>query len=250
MPPCTPFLGLTCRDTHEPNTTTNSPRRGDHACPPVRTHPANPRLAIVQQRGGDAEPRRQEPGDRAHVLEGRLGPESAAHARPRSSVRGGDGADGHDASAEGLGWPPRGVSHNRSARSRSPVQNSRTTEGGRPHHLGAADPLFQSTSRDVADVAHEADCRTSAGQPSKSRPLPRASAIRRLGKRRAEGVSFTDQYMPPIPPPGIGGVFCSSFFSTTTASVVRSSPAIEAAFCSAVRTTLVGSITPASTRSS
>ncbi len=38
--------------------------------------------------------------------------------------------------------------------------------------------------------------------------------------------------------------------STTTHSVVSSSPAIDAAFCSAVRVTLVGSMTPAFTRSS
>ena len=42
----------------------------------------------------------------------------------------------------------------------------------------------------------------------------------------------------------------SSFFSTTSASVVRSSVAMDAAFCSAVRTTFVGSITPAFSRSS
>ena len=54
--------------------------------------------------------------------------------------------------------------------------------------------------------------------------------------------------MPP-PPPGIAG---SSFFgfSATIASVVSSSDATLAAFWSAVRTTLVGSITPAFTRSS
>ena len=63
-------------------------------------------------------------------------------------------------------------------------------------------------------------------------------------------------YMPPMPPmppmspmpppPGIWPP--ASGFSTTTASVVSSSPAIEAAFWSAMRTTLVGSITPAWTR--
>src|SRR5712691_5778485 len=59
------------------------------------------------------------------------------------------------------------------------------------------------------------------------------------------------QYIPPMPPPpGIAGIFSFSFFSTTTHSVVRSSPAMDAAFCSAVRVTLVGSITPAATRSS
>src|SRR5437667_8635475 len=59
------------------------------------------------------------------------------------------------------------------------------------------------------------------------------------------------QYIPPMPPPpGIGGIFSFSFFSATTHSVVRSSPAMDAAFCSAVRVTLVGSMTPAATRSS
>src|SRR6266550_2021830 len=59
------------------------------------------------------------------------------------------------------------------------------------------------------------------------------------------------QYIPPMPPPpGIEGIFSFSFFSTTTHSVVRSSPAMDAAFCSAVRVTLVGSMTPAATRSS
>src|ERR1051326_5054875 len=61
--------------------------------------------------------------------------------------------------------------------------------------------------------------------------------------------------------PGAGvasAVFCSSvsysFGSSTTAQIVASvvsmSEAMEAAFCRAVRVTLVGSITPASTRSS
>src|SRR5690348_18125066 len=53
--------------------------------------------------------------------------------------------------------------------------------------------------------------------------------------------------MPPPPPPSAG---FSSFRWTTTHSVVSSSPAIDAAFCSAVRVTLVGSITPALIRSS
>ena len=51
---------------------------------------------------------------------------------------------------------------------------------------------------------------------------------------------------PPIPPP-IGGIAgLSSFSSTNTHSVVRNMPAIEAAFSSAMRVTLAGSITPAS----
>src|SRR5712691_6815542 len=60
------------------------------------------------------------------------------------------------------------------------------------------------------------------------------------------------QYIPPMPPPppGIGGIFSFSFFSTTTHSVVSISAAMDAAFCRAVRVTLVGSMTPAATRSS
>ena len=55
--------------------------------------------------------------------------------------------------------------------------------------------------------------------------------------------------MPPMPPaPGIAG---SSFFgsSATIASVVIIRPAIDEAFCSAVRVTLVGSRMPNSTMS-
>ncbi len=44
--------------------------------------------------------------------------------------------------------------------------------------------------------------------------------------------------------------FLGSGASVTAASVVSRSPAIDAAFCSAVRTTFVGSMIPAATRSS
>ena len=51
--------------------------------------------------------------------------------------------------------------------------------------------------------------------------------------------------MPPMPPPGMAGIPPSFFgFSATMASVVIRSPAIDAAFCSAARTTLVGSMMP------
>ena len=53
-----------------------------------------------------------------------------------------------------------------------------------------------------------------------------------------------------MPPPGMAGAaFSSSFFSTTTHSVVSRSEAMDAAFCSAVRVTLVGSRMPAYTMS-
>jgi len=58
------------------------------------------------------------------------------------------------------------------------------------------------------------------------------------------------QYIPSIPPLPAGTADLASGSSTTSASVVRSRPAIDAAFSSAVRVTLVGSMTPALTRSS
>ena len=58
------------------------------------------------------------------------------------------------------------------------------------------------------------------------------------------------QYMSPWPC-GMGGSgFFSSGSSETRASVVRSRPATEAAFCRAVRVTLAGSMMPAAVRSS
>src|SRR5215467_3813203 len=55
--------------------------------------------------------------------------------------------------------------------------------------------------------------------------------------------------MPPMPPPGMAGIGVSFLgLSATIASVVMSRPAIEAASCSAVRTTLVGSMIPCDTR--
>ena len=41
--------------------------------------------------------------------------------------------------------------------------------------------------------------------------------------------------MPPMPPGGIGGVFSFSGISVTNASVVSNRPAMDAAFCSALR---------------
>lgn len=54
--------------------------------------------------------------------------------------------------------------------------------------------------------------------------------------------------IPPMPPPIAPAAF-SSPPSATMAAVVSTRPAIEAAFCKAKRTTLVGSITPICTRS-
>src|SRR6185295_1113783 len=56
--------------------------------------------------------------------------------------------------------------------------------------------------------------------------------------------------MPPMPPVGSAGAAAFSGLSATTASVVRNSAAMDAAFCSAERVTLTGSATPALSRSS
>ena len=47
---------------------------------------------------------------------------------------------------------------------------------------------------------------------------------------------------------GVGAACFSSGLSTTTASVVKKSAAIDAAFCSAERVTLAASMTPAVNR--
>ena len=80
-------------------------------------------------------------------------------------------------------------------------------------------------------------CRDAAGQP---RELLTVNCDCKL----------TQYIPPPMPPPGGIGCFSSfSGISLTSASVVSMSEAMEAAFWSAVRATLVGSMTPASTRS-
>ncbi len=51
------------------------------------------------------------------------------------------------------------------------------------------------------------------------------------------------------PPPGTAGAGFFSGLSAMTTSVVRNSPAIDAAFCSAERVTLAGSMMPVAIRS-
>ena len=99
-----------------------------------------------------------------------------------------------------------------------------------------------------------------AGRAARRAPRdPEVGAETSTGDPKVAGVSAADDWTrspcrpcrpsrpwpPPPPPPP------DSFFgrSAIIASVVRRSDATEAAFCSAVRTTLVGSITPALTRS-
>src|SRR5690606_20119417 len=63
-------------------------------------------------------------------------------------------------------------------------------------------------------------------------------------------LAYMPMPMPPMPPmSGMPPAGLSSGSSPTIAAVVSIRPAIEAAFCSAVRVTLVGSTTPSSTRS-
>src|ERR1700739_582584 len=83
------------------------------------------------------------------------------------------------------------------------------------------------------------------------KPRNERLGLRRMKKARAHrpGLVVEDQRgadqksMPP--PPGIAGAgLCFFGTSATIASVVISRPATEAAFCSAARTTLVGSMMP------
>ncbi|SDR63518.1 hypothetical protein SAMN05519103_08707 [Rhizobiales bacterium GAS113] len=67
--------------------------------------------------------------------------------------------------------------------------------------------------------------------------------------REAPGLRSGQKSMSPMPVPADAAGACFFGFSATSASVVISSEATEAASCKAVRTTLAGSITPAPTRS-
>src|SRR5690606_27870387 len=79
---------------------------------------------------------------------------------------------------------------------------------------------------------------------AKKNAAPPSQAARRVGRttgRRADQKSMSAE--------AGAGAFSSLGSSATVASVVRIRPAMDAAFCSAVRVTLVGSTTPISTRS-
>ena len=107
--------------------------------------------------------------------------------------------------------------------------------------IGATYPLERASEAHAAleGRQHDGEGRAAAGK-EKARDRSRASchsSWRRRGPQKS---------MPPMPPPpGIAGA--ASFFggSATMASVVISRPATEAASCSAVRTTLAGSMMPA-----
>src|SRR5690606_13259984 len=84
--------------------------------------------------------------------------------------------------------------------------------------------------------------------PRRQKKTPPRGGVFRVAVTRSALDQKSMPPMPPMPPPAAAG---SSFFgsSATIASVVIIRPAIDAAFCSAVRVTLVGSRMPNSTMS-
>ena len=114
-------------------------------------------------------------------------------------------------------------------------------------HAGrTASPRQGSRAEAHVERAREEDA-ADAGRAAANGPT-HVRASSRLRVRRLS----TRQYIPPMPPgpPPPGASFFSSGMSAIMASVVSSRDAIDAAFWSADRTTFVGSITPALTRSS
>src|SRR5947209_7392087 len=106
-------------------------------------------------------------------------------------------------------------------------------------------------------VAEKSNCRCADFIPSRASwriasmsPLaPGAATTMELGLGIFLPLFLKCQYMPSVPGPA-GRDLLSSGISATSASVVSNREAIEPAFCRAVRTTSVGSITPTWTRSS
>lgn len=88
------------------------------------------------------------------------------------------------------------------------------------------------------------------GDPRSKKERPRWASLREESWMRGGKAARTVFYIMPAPG-GICGISFSSFgFSAMMVSVVSISPATEAAFCSALRVTLAGSMTPALIRSS
>jgi len=117
--------------------------------------------------------------------------------------------------------------------------------------------LQQKKGRRIAPLGPFFLCRLAAAKPLlgvgrvRLEADPPADPVRVSGQQRwpePQPDQKSMPPMPPMPPPGIAGADLSSGTSETVASVVMRRPATEAAFWSAVRTTLVGSITPAATR--
>src|SRR5690606_12644109 len=107
--------------------------------------------------------------------------------------------------------------------------------------------LLLSAATAVGAAAYHAPARPRSPRRSASRRRgrgPRASRSPAAARPRQKSMPS-----PPAPAPAPAPAFSFSGLSATTASVVRNSPAIDAAFCSAERVTLAGSMMPASIRS-
>src|SRR5690242_11734676 len=121
-----------------------------------------------------------------------------------------------------------------------PAEEVQTEAESRAHH------------KDQSRESHADPIGCWAGKPEKQRGPGAARASRKqlacYGESSAEVRAYIIPPMSGMPPPGIpAGSFSGG--SATIASVVRMFLAIEAAFCSADRVTMVGSMTPSATRS-
>src|SRR5690606_12425528 len=115
---------------------------------------------------------------------------------------------------------------------------------GREGPSGLSDHPIRFLNQSFTSLADYCDARHLFDRKRKGPALRRG-----LSGYDTRGPRLDQKSMPPMPPmPGAAG---SSFFgsSATMASVVIIRPAMEAAFCSAVRVTLVGSRMPNSTMS-
>ena len=143
-------------------------------------------------------------------------------------------------------WPARTTS--RSLRARPPrwprrSATSRCTSSTSTPAIGARGPPARGHRRRRRRLRVASGARRRSGRHDGGRRSARHREDHAAGDLPAVAQKSS------IPPPGIAGAL-SSGLSTTTASVVRNSAAIEAAFCSAERVTLAASMTPALMRSS
>ncbi len=117
---------------------------------------------------------------------------------------------------------------------------------GRPHAVALHFARLTSSLRDL----HPQAC-VHAGRTKKPRKDLRGLERRWRALIRADtaldNLAYIMPSMPPMPPPGIAGATLSAFgASAIMHSVVSIKAATDAAFCSAVRVTLVGSKMPIS----
>jgi hypothetical protein len=117
----------------------------------------------------------------------------------------------------------------------------------RPHSfLSAGGNNLQHVLQERAQLANSgrasgfASCARSC-KGAEEKGTPRKAGFLGDCDHRLRNITYI---MSSMPAPGIGGAFSSFGSSAIIASVVRMSPATDAAFCSAERVTLVGSRTP------